>query len=129
MNDANPNDFPVLDEDTIGELRDIMEQEFDDLVETFLEDMPQQLTKITSAVNDKDSDALRKIAHTLKSSSGSIGAPRLSELARRLELLGHQDAVDGASPILEQTRITADKTTTAFQGLLGSRKAAGTNLF
>jgi HPt (histidine-containing phosphotransfer) domain-containing protein len=49
------------------------------------------LTTIDEAIATKDAELLRKIAHSLKGSSGSIGAGKLSLLSSQLELLESTD--------------------------------------
>jgi CheY-like chemotaxis protein len=56
-----------------------------ELAELFLEDSPQRLFEIRKALDSGDMDALRRSAHTLKGSSGSLCGKRTAELALRLE--------------------------------------------
>jgi histidine phosphotransfer protein HptB len=84
-------DLPVIDEATLTEL---MTSTGDDhafvgeLVQTFLADAPAQLDAMTAAVEADDAPALVRPAHTLKSSSATVGAMRLSSVARDLEMAG-----------------------------------------
>jgi HPt (histidine-containing phosphotransfer) domain-containing protein len=90
---------PVLDERILTE---VLETTGDDiafvreLVETFLADSPTQLGAMTTAVESDDADALVRPAHTLKSSSATVGAMRLSSVARELELAGRSGSLDAA---------------------------------
>jgi two-component system sensor histidine kinase/response regulator len=68
-----------------------------ELVETYLADTPTQLDAMTAAVDADDADALVRPAHTLKSSSATVGAMRLSAVARELEMAGRSGGLDGAS--------------------------------
>jgi CheY-like chemotaxis protein len=56
-----------------------------ELAELFLEDSPQRLFEIRKALDSGDVDALRRSAHTLKGSAGSLCGKRTAELALRLE--------------------------------------------
>ncbi|MFL5412901.1 MAG: response regulator [Myxococcales bacterium] len=56
-----------------------------ELAELFLEDSPQRLFEIRKALDAGDVDALRRAAHTLKGSAGSLCGKRTAELALRLE--------------------------------------------
>ena len=60
--------------------------------------------KLRSAIDitDADADALAEAAHSLKSSSANVGAKVLAELCRRLESMGRQDDLNGASSLLDQ---------------------------
>lgn len=68
-----------------------------DLVETYLGDAPRQIAEIHAAADAHDAAALVRPAHTLKSSSATVGAHRLAARARRLETAGREDALDGAA--------------------------------
>ena len=67
-----------------------------ELLETYLADTPAQLDAMTAAVEADDAAALVRPAHTLKSSSASLGAMRLSSRARELELAGRSGALGPA---------------------------------
>jgi HPt (histidine-containing phosphotransfer) domain-containing protein len=55
------------------------------LIDIFLENTPQSLSSLRSALVQSDAGALRMAAHSLKSSSASYGAMHLSELCKALE--------------------------------------------
>jgi HPt (histidine-containing phosphotransfer) domain-containing protein len=90
-------DVPVLDERILTE---VLETTGDDsafvreLVQTYLADTPTQLQAMTAAVESDDADALVRPAHTLKSSSATVGAMRLSSIARELEMAGRSGSVE-----------------------------------
>ena len=89
-------DAPVLDEQILAEL---MASTGDDigfvreLIETYLADTPTQFEAMTVAVEAEDPAALVRPAHTLKSSSATVGATRLSSLARDLEMAGRSGSL------------------------------------
>jgi histidine phosphotransfer protein HptB len=72
-------------------LRDMLEMVGDDtafvgdIVDTYLEDAPLQLTGMTDALAAGDATTLGRHAHTLKGNSRNIGATALAEIARGLE--------------------------------------------
>jgi HPt (histidine-containing phosphotransfer) domain-containing protein len=90
-------DLPVLDE---GVLNELLASTGDDgpfvreLVETFLAEAPGQVEAMDAAVEADDADALVRPAHTLKSSSATVGAMRLSSVARELEMAGRGGTLD-----------------------------------
>jgi HPt (histidine-containing phosphotransfer) domain-containing protein len=96
MSDGEP---PVLDESVLAEL---METTGDaafvrELIETYLADTPVQMDGIDKAVGADDADALVRPAHTLKSSSATMGAMRLAAVARELEMSGRSGALGASS--------------------------------
>jgi HPt (histidine-containing phosphotransfer) domain-containing protein len=93
-------DPPVLDEATLADVRASVADDAEfvaDLVRTYLADGPAHLTAIADAVTAGDAAALVRPAHTLKSSSATIGAMRISARARRLEMAARTGAIDDAA--------------------------------
>jgi HPt (histidine-containing phosphotransfer) domain-containing protein len=110
MNDADLDPPLLLDEEIIAELREVMEEEFADLIDSFLDDLPVQLDHLQVAIFQESADEVYRIAHKLKSSCGTLGALRLAEWVRRLELAGRQNALDHAPELLDQARTVAQET-------------------
>ncbi|HEY6607851.1 MAG TPA: Hpt domain-containing protein [Candidatus Limnocylindria bacterium] len=66
-----------------------------DLVDTYVADSAGQVDAIEAAVTASDADALVRPAHTLKSSSATVGAVQLSATARTLEMAGRSGTLAG----------------------------------
>jgi CheY-like chemotaxis protein/HPt (histidine-containing phosphotransfer) domain-containing protein len=76
---------PVLDPEVIEELRSIMGDECQGLIRLFLEDAPQHIGKLQTALAGNDIAGMVAPAHTLKSSSANLGCMALSSVAKRIE--------------------------------------------
>ena len=59
-----------------------------ELVSTFLEEAPDMIAELKSALADGDADGFRRAAHSIKSNANVFGASGLSELARKMEIEG-----------------------------------------
>jgi len=59
-----------------------------DLVELFLEDAEPRLAALGEAVKADDASAVERVAHSLKGSSGNMGAHGMSRLAAELQYIG-----------------------------------------
>ncbi len=99
---SNPADH--LDIGALQDLKEIMEGEFETLVNTFISDSHNKVDELTNVLQQQDCDALRKVAHSLKGSSSNVCAFRLSELARQLEMMGKEETLDGADELLTSLR-------------------------
>jgi HPt (histidine-containing phosphotransfer) domain-containing protein len=115
-------DVPVVDERVLNE---VMQSTGDDigfvreLIQTYLADAPAQLEAMTAAVEADDADALVRPAHTLKSSSATVGAMRLSSVARELEMAGRTGALEPSVPgRLEAARAEWNAAADAFAAWL-----------
>ncbi|MEM1126080.1 MAG: response regulator [Bacteroidota bacterium] len=67
-----------------------------EILSDYLEVAPELLRKIQAAIQEHDVTQARNAAHTLKSSSGAIGAAELQELCNNLEQLAYTGTLDGA---------------------------------
>ncbi len=86
-----------LDRSVIEELREFMEEEFREILCSFLENSPELMGAIETGRDRNDCAAMASAAHSLKSSSANMGALRLSALARSLETTAREGDVDAAS--------------------------------
>ena len=57
---------------------------------------------ILQAVEDEDAKGLQMAAHSLKSSSAYVGAMRLSDMSKELEMMGRANVMDGAKEKAER---------------------------
>lgn len=108
--------IPSIDQRKVDELREIIEEGLDELIDDFLEHTPAELDKIQQAVDADDIDQIYRLTHTLKSSSGNIGMALLSELCRLMEYQARhgelKDAmkqVDGMRDEFDNLRRLLDK--------------------
>jgi signal transduction histidine kinase/DNA-binding response OmpR family regulator len=82
-------DAPRLDRRVVAELRQLGGLERDllsEVIELFLKTVPERVQSLERAVALGDAAALRFHAHALRSTSGNVGATRLSTLCTRLEM-------------------------------------------
>jgi CheY-like chemotaxis protein/HPt (histidine-containing phosphotransfer) domain-containing protein len=101
----------VVDEQVISELREVMGEEFQGLIATYLDNTPALIFQIREAMDAGDIESLILPAHSLKSSSANIGAVQMSELARKLEMAGRGEEWQAIkqeqprlAPLFEETR-------------------------
>jgi CheY-like chemotaxis protein len=57
-----------------------------ELIDIYLENTPKLLTSLRQSITDNDIEVFNRAAHTIKSSSASLGAMRLSSQSKELEL-------------------------------------------
>jgi len=89
----------TLDANIIGDLIDVMGDEFTDLVRIYLEDTPKAVALLEQAAAQGRRDGIIAPSHSLKSTSANLGAIRLAELAKRLEH-GARSGELGGDPVV-----------------------------
>lgn len=91
--DTQPIDIKVLQsfrKMVCKNTRNIMAE----MIDCYLEDSPQLLEEIAKAIAQKNAHLLRRAAHTLKSSSMTLGAINLSNFCKELEKIGQDGNTD-----------------------------------
>jgi CheY-like chemotaxis protein/HPt (histidine-containing phosphotransfer) domain-containing protein len=73
-----------------------------EVIETFLADAPTLLATMRRALDEADTDELRRAAHTLKSNGATLGATGFSERCRELEQRARSGELDGAQDLLDR---------------------------
>ena len=100
MPDPDAGQSPVLDEAVLAELSASVQGDRSfvvELINAYLADGPAIVDAIDAAVAADDATALVRPAHTLKSSSATVGALRLAATSRELELAGRSGSVETGS--------------------------------
>ncbi|HWT69075.1 MAG TPA: Hpt domain-containing protein [Pseudomonas sp.] len=88
-----------LDPDVLSALRDVMEDEFSTLIDTFLTDSEQRLRQLAVAV---DAPQLLEAAHSFKGSSSNMGAVRLAGLCHDLEHRAKERNLTGIESLIAE---------------------------
>jgi len=117
----NVDGEPVLDEAVLADLRASVgdDQEFMvELVETYVTEGTANMDSLLAAAAAQDCAAIVRPAHTLKSTSASLGAMRLSAICRAIEQAGRD-----ARP--ETLREDADLAREAWEATLVAFGEAG----
>ena len=118
------NETPVLDDNLIAELRDSVGGDdtfVAELAAAYLAEGPGYMQALEDAVASGDVAAAVRPAHTLKSSSASLGAMRLSEISRGIEQAAREGRADGLAAAVEEAKTAWTDTVAAMteRGLAG----------
>ena len=109
-------DGSPLDPAVFEKLREILGPALQQSVSPFLEDTPTYLNQLEQAVLDNNPDAARAMAHSIKGSSGNLGATVLAQLAKEAEELAIERRVADIRPLVGRLRQAFD----AVAALLGA---------
>jgi CheY-like chemotaxis protein/HPt (histidine-containing phosphotransfer) domain-containing protein len=73
-----------------------------ELVEAFFDDVPSRLSALRNAVEEQNASSVEEISHTLKGSSGYMGARGMARLCADLETMGASGDLSQAPELLER---------------------------
>lgn len=92
----------VIDLKTFNDLRAQLGSDFvTELIDTYSHDTEELLENLRQALVAKDAVSFERFAHTIKSSSASLGALVFSQQARELEMIGKSSDLSNADSKLE----------------------------
>ena len=94
----------AINSEALDELRSLMGESLNEVLQTFIDFVPDQINELSNAVFNNDADGVFNLAHKMKSSSSSIGALGLAHTAEQIELIGRAGSTEGAAELLEQLK-------------------------
>ena len=109
----------TLDRDVIASMRGLQGEGETDIVAElagiFLDDARPRLSALEEAVQNGDAPAVESLAHTLKGSSGNMGARRMSALCARMEDAGASEDLSQSFRLLERLKEEFGRVNRAFE--------------
>ncbi len=122
VEESSINESDVLDQSALDQLRELQEDEEDDLVkelvEIYITDAPGYIAAISSAIESADAHAMERAAHTLKGSSASLGAHLLASACLEVEKLGRIGSTAGARELLVRIEREFERVRRALAAML-----------
>jgi HPt (histidine-containing phosphotransfer) domain-containing protein len=106
-----------LDPRAIAELRELMGDDFDSLIDAFCSDSEAQIVAIGAAAAHNDAERVRRVAHGLKGASVNLGVGRLAELCGCIEELGRSGNCAGVDATLRAARAEFDAVCAALEAI------------
>ena len=101
---SDGRDDGLIDDERVSSLLSLGPGLAEKLLDVFARTTPAVLDELRAAVERDDGEARRALAHKLRGSAETVGAQRLSELARQLELGEDADtAVAELEPVYRDT--------------------------
>ena len=87
--------MPVIDIATFEELKQMSGEDFiNELIDAFLDDAPNMLSNMQSALKAKDVESFRRNAHSMKSNANTFGATELGALSKELEFMAKENNLE-----------------------------------
>ena len=97
----------IIDQKTYYELKDLMGSDYvGEIIDTYIQETGVLIQQLQQALGAGDSISFGRLAHSIKSSSASLGALVFSQQAREMEMMGK--ANDLALAYLQLERLSVD---------------------
>ena len=117
----------ALDKDRVRELQELASgdsQLLQELVDLFLSNAPELLQQMRRAAEDEDATALGKAAHTLRGSSGQMGALRMQELCNTVQALATTGSLVGVESLLAEVSAAFERAVSELKTLVQPQPAS-----
>jgi HPt (histidine-containing phosphotransfer) domain-containing protein len=95
-----------------------------EILNLFLDEVPKKIHSLRSAVTAGDAMQVQRIAHSLKGSSGNIGARAMYDVCRQLDDRAKSGELARLQPLVEALGAEYRKVETAIGKLLGDDSSA-----
>ena len=102
----------LLDLNKINELKEMLEDDFNELLILFKENSREHIDDLKVAHEENNVEDILKYAHSLKGASGSLGLQALFDLITDLEHLLRKDATANVNSKISDIELTYSKTLT-----------------
>jgi PAS domain S-box-containing protein len=103
---ASQEEDPPLDPVILAQMRAVFSspEAWQEMVQTYRQDSEALLGSLRQALEQRDPQAIARLAHRLKGGSSTLGAKRLAELCQQLEKLVHAEPASSVKwDTIEQT--------------------------
>ena len=104
---ANNND-EIINTEQFEDMRDLLEEDFADLVQVYFTDAQQRIIKLRQAQQEEDNANGYELAHALKGASANLGTTQLMNLSSQLQELCREQRISESAQLIEVIAISLD---------------------
>lgn len=102
LDNTNPNN-EVINHEQFEEMRDLLEEDFAELINTYIVDSKKRVELLRAAQAANDNANGFEAAHAIKGSSANIGANQLMNLGAQLQEACRENIISQCADLVEQT--------------------------
>lgn len=114
--------LPVIDTEAIENLRALGEEGDDsflrEIIGIYLEDVPQRLTDLKTALAAGDQPLFTRSAHTIKGSSANVGAIEVRLIAEKTEHRSKAEPIATVADLLPELEAAFGRARAALQSII-----------
>ena len=104
---ANNHD-EIVNTEQFEDMRDLLEEDFADLVQVYFTDAQQRIIKLRQAQQEADNANGFELAHALKGASANLGTTQLMNLSSQLQELCREQRISESAQLIEVIAISLD---------------------
>jgi len=108
----------LLDMDTLNDLRTMLDDGLDELLQEYLNDSQRLLGELVEAAAQGDMERLTSLAHALKGSSGNLGVSLVYRVSEALEQDARAGRLDDAPARVNELQQVYQRSCEALKSLI-----------
>ena len=102
------NNDEIVNTEQFEDMRDLLEEDFADLVQVYFTDAQQRIIKLRQAQQEADNANGYELAHALKGASANLGTTQLMNLSSQLQELCREQRISESAQLIEVIAISLD---------------------
>ena len=102
------NNDEIVNTEQFEDMRDLLEEDFADLVQVYFTDAQQRIIKLRQAQQEADNANGFELAHALKGASANLGTTQLMNLSSQLQELCREQRISESAQLIEVIAISLD---------------------
>lgn len=92
----------VIDSEQFEDMRELLDEDFNDLVQTYITDSHLRVQTMRGALNNNDNAKGFDAAHSLKGASANLGATQLIDLCHQLQEACRQQQIGSHAALIDR---------------------------
>ena len=118
-NNMNTKIDEIINDEQFDDMRDLLEEDFVDLIQVYFTDSRQRITDLRSAQQKDDNANGYEIAHALKGASANLGATQLMHLSGQLQEACRERLIAEQAQLIEAVAVALQRVEQEIKQRLG----------
>lgn len=112
-------DEEIINHEQFEDMRDLLEEDFADLIQVYLADSRQRISTLRVAQQEQDNTNGFEIAHALKGASANLGATQVMTLSSKLQERCHEQLISKQADLIENIAVALQRAEQEINQRLG----------
>ena len=118
-NNMNAQLNEIINDEQFDDMRDLLEEDFVDLIQVYFTDSQQRIADLRSAQQKDDNANGYEIAHALKGASANLGATQLMHLSGQLQEACRERLISDKAELIEAVAVALQRVEQEINQRLG----------
>lgn len=112
-------DEEIINHEQFEDMRDLLEEDFADLIQVYLADSRQRISTLRVAQQEQDNTNGFEIAHALKGASANLGATQVMTLSSKLQERCREQLISKQADLIENIAVALQRAEQEINQRLG----------